>query len=105
MKEAFLNLDTKTNELRFEKPEPYITIHIVTKEAYEKLADVIDREIPAKVEIEEVDDSFDKYQTYCPGCRKLLGAGLTPEDVMKYVMGKGKYCPNCGQALVCEVQE
>ena len=51
MKEVDLIID-ENGELSFIKPEPYVKINILTKETYEKLADVIEKSVSAEVEVE-----------------------------------------------------
>lgn len=99
MKEINLTL-TKENELSFEKPEPYITIHIANKETYEKLVDIIDKDTPASVGIEErVDiDGATSYDFLCPSCEKVISFGRT-EDTARSLLTE--HCPYCGQAVIC----
>ncbi len=108
MKETFLNLDTKTNEFRFEKPLPYMTIKIANKDTFERLVEIIDRDIPADVEINKTSildingDGVQSCDISCPNCKNVVSFGRTVADAIALLP---KYCPNCGQALVCEVQE
>lgn len=101
MKEVHLNLDTKTKELSFGKPEPYITIKIASEEAYEKLVDVISKHTPAEVEVEKTADyDGESCDIKCPECKEIIGLGRTVADAMRLLT---RYCPNCGQALIREV--
>ena len=97
MKEINLTL-TKENELSFEKPEPYITIHIANKEAYEKLVDIIDKNTPASVGIEERVDinGATSYDFLCPNCESVISFGYT-EDIARSLLTE--HCPHCGQCL------
>lgn len=98
MKEINLTL-TKENELSFEKPEPYITIHIATKEAYEKLVDLIEKDTPTEVEIDKsVIPNLEGYHFLCPKCKAVLSLGSTKE-IAKSLMSKR--CQMCGQAVIC----
>lgn len=102
MKEAYLTL-TEKKEFIFEKPEPYITIHIANKETYEKLADVIEKDTPAEVEAVAITNltAENKYHVFCPQCGKSLGSGATPEKAFVHI---GRYCRYCGQAIEREEQ-
>jgi hypothetical protein len=93
LKEINLTL-TKENELSFEKPEPYITIHIANKETYEKLVDIIDKDTPTEVEIDEpVLPNSGSYYFLCPKCKAVLSLGSTKE-IAKSLMSK--CCQMCG---------
>lgn len=97
MPEVNLIIDEK-GELSFIKPEPYVVINVLTKETYEKLADIIDRDTPAEVEAEAITNLTveNKYHVFCPQCGKSLGSGATPEKAFIHI---GRYCQYCGQVV------
>lgn len=102
MKEIKLTL-TKKNELSFEKPDPYITIHIATKEAYEKLVDVINKNnAPMEVDI-ETDYKLNDFKTRCPVCKTMLSHGNTAREAM--LPDFVHYCLHCGQRVYYNSRE
>ena len=55
------------------------------------IAEVLEKQIPKKVELYTNDGNF-KWQNYpCPCCKEMLGLNVNK----RYV----KFCQNCGQAL------
>lgn len=101
MKEVDLIID-ENGELSFIKPEPYVRINVLTKETYEKLADVIGKSVSVEVEVEELKaPDYESYNTICPECKGAVSIGRTEREAMRLVT---KYCPYCGQALIREVQ-
>lgn len=95
MKEVNLIIDGK-GELSFIS-EPYVRINVLTKETYEKLADIIDKDTPAEVELIKLID-FDRgnYAVNCPNCEQTIALGYTKEETLSQI---DRCCTHCGQAL------
>lgn len=96
-KEVNLMINQK-GELNFSNPEPYITINVLTKETYEKLVELVERDTPAEVEVETtVNTNGVSYETKCPICKNVVVLANTEDTARNLVT---KHCSRCGQVLI-----
>ena len=103
MKEVDLIID-ENGELSFINPEPYVRINVLTKETYEKLVNVIDKQNAPMEATIEIDYRAGVFSVCCPVYRTLLAKGkITNKPVS---LSDIKYCTKCGQAIAySEVQQ